>query len=225
MKKNKIGICVIILLLILSPWITHYLVTTPSFFGFITPENQDTWIGFFGAIIGGGATLIGVWWTLFQQKKDKYDNTEPFLLMTIQTVQSKDEFNRDELTLIKKFKNVGKCNAEMLNISISLPNLSHKICFDGAKLLPPKFESFAYVGILSEELHNSPLYYDCILTWESKYKSTKYEATYKIQIRYDYALNSYIASINLFDIKKSKLKNRLNMKEKFNLINHKKAND
>lgn len=198
MKKSNIGICVIILFLIFSPWITHFLVTTPTCIGFITPENQDTWIGFFGAIIGGGATLVGVWWTLFQQKKDKYDNTDPMLLMTIQTIQ-----NGDELTLIKKFKNVGNCNAEIVNVEFSSPPPNSKGAYDGANLLPPKFESYAFISINCIGLKDLPLLYKCIVTWKSKYKKTNYKATYQIRLDYDSVLNSYTTSINLFNIEKS----------------------
>ena len=49
----------------------------PSFFNFITSENESAWIGFLGAIIGGAITLIGVAWTInYQEKLRKIDDKE-----------------------------------------------------------------------------------------------------------------------------------------------------
>lgn len=206
----------ILFFLFISPWFTYFLVTipTPCGLGFITTENQYTWIGFFGAIIGGGATLIGVWWTLFQQKKDKYDSTDPMLLMTIQTIQ-----NSDELTLIKKFKNVGDCNAEIVNVIYISPPPNSRGAYDGAKLLPPKFESYAFISINCKDCEDFPLYYECIVTWESKYKKTNYKAKYQIRIDHSSNPDSYITSINLFDLEKTKMPMKKMKDKKLSKIN------
>lgn len=69
---KKIHIALILVALFFSPYLVHCLVSTPSPspIGFITPEEKDTWINFFGSIIGGGATLIGVWVTIKEQKDE-----------------------------------------------------------------------------------------------------------------------------------------------------------
>lgn len=191
----------ILFFLFISPWFTYFLVTipTPCGLGFITTENQDTWIGFFGAIIGGGATLIGVWWTIFQQKKDEYNNTNPMLLVTIETRKTTDSF-----TLIEKIENIGNCNAEMVDVrNLHLPNIS-KGYYDGSKLLPPKFSSFAYVAMRLSHPDRESIYFRSIVTWESKYKRTKYTATYDIQLDYDLK-STFKASVNLFDLQTEKL--------------------
>ncbi len=58
----------------------------PQFFGFITNENESSWIGFLGAIIGGGITLIGVAWTIIDQNKkrmeDMKDMSRPIIVST-----------------------------------------------------------------------------------------------------------------------------------------------
>lgn len=66
----------VVLFMFLAPYIVNFIVETPSPLGqgFINDANKDTWITFFGTIIGGGATLIGVWWTIKnQEKKSKED--------------------------------------------------------------------------------------------------------------------------------------------------------
>lgn len=138
MDKLKLIIKIFVfscLFILLSPIVIQFIVTTPSSFGFITPETQDTWINFFGAIIGGGATLLGVWWTIkdaeSKRKEDMYVSHKPFLEVIPKTakyapndfhfnskwkmniyIKSDDEsshfiaINNDFLTTIK-LKNVG----------------------------------------------------------------------------------------------------------------------
>lgn len=66
----------VVLFMLFAPYIVNFIVETPNPLGqgFINDANKDTWITFFGTIIGGGATLIGVWWTIKnQEKKSKED--------------------------------------------------------------------------------------------------------------------------------------------------------
>lgn len=63
--KSILAATVAIIVFALTPPFVNLLVNTeafifPSFFGFVIKENKDTWINFFGAIIGGGITLLGV---------------------------------------------------------------------------------------------------------------------------------------------------------------------
>lgn len=59
-------IVIFILVLMISSYAINWLVNTPNPFGlgFIDESNKDTWINFFGAIIGGITTLAGVWLTI-----------------------------------------------------------------------------------------------------------------------------------------------------------------
>lgn len=86
--KFVLIIVVVIICFFIVSISVNYFVTTPSPFGFILPEHQDTWINFFGALIGGALTLIGVWWTIYYteetRKEDQIKHEE----------EIKDEFDR-----------------------------------------------------------------------------------------------------------------------------------
>lgn len=72
MKKYKTYILpalIVLVLLFITPKLIDWLVSISSPFGFIKPKDRNTWIGFYGAIIGGGITLGGEWWTLNKQDK------------------------------------------------------------------------------------------------------------------------------------------------------------
>lgn len=76
--------------LLISPAVNWAIKTEafifPQFFGFVTSENESSWIGFWGAIIGGGITLIGVAWTIIDQNKkrmeDMKDMSRPIIVST-----------------------------------------------------------------------------------------------------------------------------------------------
>lgn len=80
-KLLKIIICLIgfivifILMLMISSFAINWLVNTPNPFGlgFIDESNKDTWINFFGAIIGGITTLAGVWLTIREERKNSLE--------------------------------------------------------------------------------------------------------------------------------------------------------
>ena len=88
MKKNFILIFNILIFTLLFIFITPFFVNfiielpNPLGVGFINDSNKDTWINFFGAIIGGGATLIGVWWTIKheEQKRQSMEKKQMELL-------------------------------------------------------------------------------------------------------------------------------------------------
>ena len=57
------------------PPFVNYIVSTSSIFGYVPLNEEDTWIGFYGSVIGGLLTLLGVWWiisyTESTRKKDQ----------------------------------------------------------------------------------------------------------------------------------------------------------
>lgn len=82
MKKKDINLRItglivfgsIIFCLTIAPFIVNFLLTLSSPFGFINESNINSWIGYFGSILGGALTLGGVWWTIIvQEKKRKED--------------------------------------------------------------------------------------------------------------------------------------------------------
>lgn len=110
-----------VILFVLTPPFINLLVNTeafilPSFFGFITVENQGDWIGFFGDIIGGVVTLIGVAWTIIDQNKkreeDVKDSVKPILVANACTYEKIKGIKGDDhskvFECILEYKNVGK---------------------------------------------------------------------------------------------------------------------
>lgn len=68
-------ICFIISLLFIIPVVTHNIVSFMCSNGFLKPGSESQWIGFYGAVIGGALTLLGVWWTIYyQNQKEKSKN-------------------------------------------------------------------------------------------------------------------------------------------------------
>lgn len=79
MKKNwKTKILVIgfiISLLFLIPIFTNSIVFFMCSNGFLKPGSESQWISFYGAVIGGALTLLGVSWTIYyQNQKEKSKN-------------------------------------------------------------------------------------------------------------------------------------------------------
>lgn len=125
-KRNYLIIIVAICFFAFVPPITNLLVTTSSPIGFITPDNQEIWIGFFGSIIGGGATLFGVWWTIKKQEEQRENDLaiqyKPIIDITRDTSHD-DYFNEcyvheelNELYFPIIITNIGR--GEALNITI-----------------------------------------------------------------------------------------------------------
>lgn len=120
--KSILAVAVAIMLFALTPPFVNLLVNTeafifPSFFGFVTAENKDTWINFFGAIIGGGITLFGVAWTIIDQsnkrREDVKDAVKPALVsgdVTHEAIKGirKDTTGTKTFECSFTYKNVGK---------------------------------------------------------------------------------------------------------------------
>lgn len=120
--KTILIAAVAVILFILLPPCVNFLVNTeafifPSFFGFITAETKDTWISFFGAIIGGGLTLLGVAWTIIDQnnkrREDAKDAVKPILVsgnVTHEVIKGiKNDVSGTKIyECIFNYKNVGK---------------------------------------------------------------------------------------------------------------------
>lgn len=66
----------------------------PRFFGFVTSENESSWISFFGAIIGGVITLMGVAWTIIDQNKKRAEDMKDMSRPTI--VSTKCDYEKEK---------------------------------------------------------------------------------------------------------------------------------
>lgn len=86
--KFVLTIVIVIICFFIVSRSVNYFVTTPSRFGFILPEHQDTWINFLGTLIGGALTLLGVGWTI--DYTDKMRNQD----QNKHNEEIKDEFDR-----------------------------------------------------------------------------------------------------------------------------------
>lgn len=70
MKKIFTIISITSILLVLFPLFIEAFIDLESDYWAIVREHKDSWISYYGAIIGGGLTLFGVWWTITENKKD-----------------------------------------------------------------------------------------------------------------------------------------------------------
>jgi len=107
--------------------VVDFFVTTPSPWGFILPEHQDTWIGFYGALFGGALTLIGVWWTICYTEETRKDDQKKH------ENEIKDEFDRRNIEIKK---NLSAQYKPILTIAFSSDDVRV------TKYGMPKYENF-----------------------------------------------------------------------------------
>lgn len=131
-KPVKIIVVTIVFLICLFgiiPLFINFLINTTNPFdiGFINETNKDSWINFFGTVIGGVLTLLGVWWTINDQERKRYEDLamqyKP-ILKAIPPVNDDEKriiINSDDTTLlfnmILYIENIGR--GEALDIEIS----------------------------------------------------------------------------------------------------------
>ena len=82
-KNKRLLLAFTITALLVSAPFVYCIITIKSPIGFIYPEQYDAWISFFGSIIGGILTVLGVWWTIEDhentRRKDLATEYKPFL--------------------------------------------------------------------------------------------------------------------------------------------------
>lgn len=117
-----LGIFIIIFII---PQVIHFLVYTPSPFGFIKPGEESQWIGFFGTVIGGSLTLVGVWWTLKNQDKKR---KEDLAIQYKPIVIFKSDNEKDTKATIEF--NYIKHDQYIFNFEVYLFNYGRGECFD-----------------------------------------------------------------------------------------------
>ena len=137
-KKNKVLVIILasVGLWVFVPPIINRTITTeawlfPGFFGYVNSENAGSWIEFYGAIIGGAITLLGVAWTIIDQDKkreeDMKDSVKPILVANSCTYEEVKGINRQVgsrvFECILEYRNVGKgvlFNPMVFNIEYSI---------------------------------------------------------------------------------------------------------
>lgn len=138
MKRNKglVFVLAFAVLWTLVPPFINLMITTkaiflPNFFGYVNSENAGAWIGFYGAIIGGAITLLGVAWTIIDQNKkreeDMKDAVKPVLIASSCKYEEIKGIKNDKgarvFECILEYKNVGKgvlYNPMVFNIEYSV---------------------------------------------------------------------------------------------------------
>lgn len=134
LKKNKyfmIMLITIIMWILIPPFVNLILNTEAiifsDFFGYVSSENSNAWISFYGSIIGGAITLIGVAWTIIDQNKKRENDIK--------------EGRVFECTL--EYKNVGKG----LLYNPRVFNIEHFIDQKVIGALNPSFSVNNYIDI------------------------------------------------------------------------------
>ncbi len=188
MKKILTIISITSVLLFVLPFFIEAFINLKSDYWTIVRDHKDAWISYYGAIIGGGLTLLGVWWTITDMKKQEQKNKTPMIDLEFDYRIVNSEKPKFNCVILTKFKNVG--SAVAYNVSMTTPPIFH----DNEKgkgwgTLPPIIypESFGcsenciyYEGF--KELHPHTE-----ITWIDKLNRTKYTAKFTIYFIFDYA--------------------------------------
>lgn len=140
LDRNKYFFIIIVFILFWffgPPFISLMIKTKPilfaDFLGYVNSENADTWIGFYGDIIGGAITLLGVAWTIIDQNKkreeDLKDAFKPILIANDCTYEKikgiKGVIGTKVFECTLEYKNVGKgvlFNPRVFNIDYLIDN-------------------------------------------------------------------------------------------------------
>lgn len=90
-KYVIIAAIIVVVAFVFVPPAINFWVSTPSAIGFIPVEKQDTWIGFYAAIIGGCVTLAGVVITILYNERSRKDD------LAKREKEQKAEFDRKNM--------------------------------------------------------------------------------------------------------------------------------
>lgn len=112
--KRAVLFVSIVLIIFCAPFV-YSAISIKSPFGFIVPEQYDAWIGFYGSIIGGVLTVLGVWWTIDDNNKKKQEELSiqyrPILRLQANNSNIRIQDYHGKKCLITKLINVGRGEA------------------------------------------------------------------------------------------------------------------
>lgn len=183
-----LGIFIIIFII---PQVIHFLVYTPSPFGFIKPGEESQWIGFFGTVIGGSLTLIGVWWTIKDQDKKRKEDLavqyRPIISIDVSLHEIIDKNDEHGLVLKIDEYNIGR--GEAINVCGKMYDNNQLIAtLNPAPFIPSNMNKtisetlldviFDYTNIPSHQLFIE-------ITYTDLYGIYQYKFTSRIDIFYD----------------------------------------
>lgn len=177
----------IFIIMFIIPQFIHFFVYTPSPFGFIKPGEESQWISFFGSIIGGAFTLLGVILTINFEKKSRYESEYPILIVCADEKNyaiTHPNKNKKQLKIDLKIKNVG--SLEALNSVIHVKTCSDiTLDYQTNILFLPK-EQISTISIKFTDRTES-LYLDPF--------------TFRLEIKYFGHKNTSYSSIYIFNVK------------------------
>ena len=192
MNKKSLVLLIfgIFIIIFIVPQIIHFLVYTPSPFGFIKPGEESQWIGFFGSVIGGSLTLAGVWWTLkYQDKKRKEDLAVQYRPIISIDVSLHEIDKNDEHGLVLKIDEYNIGRGEAINVCGKMYDNNQLIAtLNPAPFIPSNMNKtisetlldviFDYTNIPSHQLFIE-------ITYTDLYGIYQYKFTSRIDIFYD----------------------------------------
>lgn len=127
MKKNSIikMLVISIFFLLTMPLIVNYIIKTPSKFGFINEVNMSAWISFYGSVVGGLLTLVGVVYTI--NKQDEFNKLDKI---------AQDDLN-EKNAIMEYFPNFNFSYSNEISDSKSFTELctSRDVCDDFAGVI------------------------------------------------------------------------------------------
>lgn len=145
-NNDKIFKVIFVVSLLVSGPLVWKCMTTESIIGFIEERYISSWIGYYGAIIGGLITFLGVWWTISVNEKNREDDIKNAYLpipavLNVETCDGgplfevvDDSFNLNGMFV--KLKNIGK--GPMLKIFFETGDSLFVIC-DEKKYVPSEY--------------------------------------------------------------------------------------
>lgn len=93
MKKRFIAIIIAITLIIIPFFVNAFIELESDYWKMIS-EHKDAWISYYGSVIGGSLTLVGVWWTI------NYNQQEQEKIRIEQEQQKKEDFRLQHLPFL-----------------------------------------------------------------------------------------------------------------------------
>lgn len=207
-KANKPVILVAIILLALLPISLYILACTPSPIGFMSSDDARAWLGYYGAIAGGGMTLSGVAWTINNQRKLKEDDLYPILIIKNDSIKQQADDGYIGLTI--PIENVGTYEAKNIFITVEQATNNHYLddyCnIDKLNMIPKNASDTMNLDCMLDLHHDhitNILMFNIIITYDG-FKKSKCITAYQIRLDEFKKANVYDVELSNFQYEKAK---------------------
>lgn len=208
-SKNKVAF-IIIIFIIVAIIIFPAIILSTSFIGIINPNDSQTVLSYFGSIIGGALTLLGVWWTiqdLNNERKVLNDNLNmPIIELEVKYKHiwsSKIKYGKDEIDTLNIHidfivRNIGNIAAINLNITPNIEITPPGGGTNGGCEVNVLYKNQFIIQNVYFSTHDthSKLSIDCFyISNDNKRKEYKVTYTYSIIPNKDKSYNLYLSEI------------------------------